>query len=261
MLPPDFPRPDFYIASIGRTGSTLIANWLTEPPERIVLIEPFLFALRNPDMVRAQFDGLDMPVSDADWDGPEPGTPDTDWQERFRRIFLPRLSGRQWALKEVLNLEHERVIETFAPPRVIVTVRDIRDVATSFIEKHRIQNIEQRFDHRWVRDYCLRETAQIVALCRSLSNRGTAWRSVRYEDFIASQQEREDVAGFVGWPGGGDVARHYDRLRRGFEVERNGSGINARARRREERDLTAADLALVDQIADGCADFQSFFGY
>jgi len=256
MLPADIPSPDFYIASIGRTGSTMIANWLTAPPERIVLIEPFLFALRNPDMLRVQFDELDMPIGDEEWEHP-----DENWQDRFRRLFLPRLAGKRWALKEVIFREHERIIDTFAPPRVLVTVREIRDVVTSFIEKHRIQEQEDRFDHGWVEEYCLRETRQIVEMCKGLPRRGIEWRAVRYEDFIASEAERDAVAEFVGWPGGGEVARHYARLRRGFEVERHGTAINARARRAEERSLTAGDLALVERIAARCGPYQDFFGY
>ena len=260
MLPSDLssvaPCPDFYIAAMGRSGSTMIANWLTLPPDQIVLIEPFLFSLANPPMLRIQLENLNLAVSDAEWD-----YPDATWQDRFARLFAPRLAGKRWALKEVLTIEHERVIAALVPQRVVVTVRDIRDIAASFLEKHKIQNNLHRFDHEWVHAYCLRETEGIVALCDQLDAAGTPWRAVRYEDFTASAAERAALAAFVGWPAGGDVARHLDRLDRGFETDRHGGGINAASRRWEDRVLDADERALAETIAQSCAAYRARFGY
>ncbi|MDF8332099.1 hypothetical protein [Novosphingobium cyanobacteriorum] len=256
MLPADLPRPDFHIAAMGRSGSTMIANWLTVPPGQVVLVEPFLFALRNPDMVRVQLEGLGLAPSDAEWTHP-----DATWQDRFARLFAPRLAGRRWALKEVLASEHARVLEAFAPPRVVVTVRDLRDIAASFFEKHRIQDNLHRFDHQWVHDYCLREAAEMVALCDRLEREGTPWRAVRYEDFTASAAERQALANFVGWQAGGDVTRHLDRLNRGFEAERHGSGISATRRAWADRDLLPQERALAEAIAAESPAYQSRFGY
>ncbi|TCU59817.1 hypothetical protein EDF58_102505 [Novosphingobium sp. PhB57] len=252
----DLPRPDFYIASMGRTGSTMIANWLTLPPEQIVLIEPFLFALKNPTMLRTQLENLGLGATDAEW-----GFADTTWRGRFRRLLAPRLAGRRWALKEVLAAEHRPVLEYFAPPCVVVTVRDMRDIAASFMEKHRIQDNLHRFDDTWVLSYCLREAQEIVELCEFLSSRGTRWRVVRYEDFIRSDADRASLAEFVGWPGGGEVGRHLTQLGRGFETERHGNAINAASRRWEERTLHPLERAFAERIAAECTTYQTFFGY
>ena len=40
FLPPGVERPDFYIAAMGRSGSTMIDNWLTSTPDHLVLVEP-----------------------------------------------------------------------------------------------------------------------------------------------------------------------------------------------------------------------------
>lgn len=234
----------------------MIANWLTLPPERIVLVEPFFFSLRNPGMLREQLDGLGLPPSDEEWQHP-----DASWQDRFFRLFSPRLAGRHWAFKEVLSAEHRRVISTFAPRRIVVTVRNIRDIAASFLEKHKIQKNTDRLDHDWVSSYCLRESHEIVDFCTTLKDRGIPWRVSRYEDFVASAEMRNALAEFVGWPGGGDVARHLDRLRRSFEIERHGRMVSSQRRHWNERDLDSRERVLAEEIVSQCSRYQDFFGY
>jgi hypothetical protein len=255
-LAADLPRPDFLMASMGRSGSTMIANWLTDPPGRVVLIEPSLFALRNPNMVRVQLPEFSAPASDAEWTHP-----DADWQARFRRLFAPRLVGRRWALKEVLVAESRRIMETFAPPRVVVTVRDIGAIAASFLEKHRRQNNRDRFDAGWVDAYCRRESAAMVALCDAMLRAGLPHHVVRYEDFVASEAVRQQLAAFVGWPGGGLAQRHFGKLGRAFEAERHASGISARTPSLPERALEPEELALLPGIVADCAAYQARFGF
>ena len=43
-----------YLAATGRSGSTLVANWLTLPPDQVVLLEPELLAgLRHRSLIKA----------------------------------------------------------------------------------------------------------------------------------------------------------------------------------------------------------------
>jgi hypothetical protein len=256
MIPSDLPRPDFLMASMGRSGSTMIANWLTDPPGRVVLIEPALFALRNPDMVRVQLPEFSPPATDAEWT-----LPDADWQARFRRLFAPRLAGRRWALKEVLVAESQRVITALAPPRVVVTVRDIGAIAASFFEKHRRQGNRDRFDAAWVGAYCRRESAAMAALCAAMEADGLPHHVVRYEDFVASPDVRARLAEFVGWPGGGHPQRHLGKLGRGFETERHASGISTRTPSLPDRALEPDELALLPAIIADCASYQEYFGF
>lgn len=256
LLGPDLPRPDFLMASMGRSGSTMIANWLTQPPERVVLIEPSLFALRNPDMVRVQLPAFSVPADDTEWT-----FPDSDWQSRFRRLFAPRLDGRRWALKEVLVAESTRVMAAFAPLRVVVTVRDIGMIAASFLEKHRRQGNQDRFDAGWVGAYCRRESAAMVALCRTMDRDDVPYHVVRYEDFVASPQARACLSAFVGWPGGGDPQRHFGKLGRAFEIGRHASGVSTHSPSLPERALEPEELALLPAILADCAAYQDAFGF
>lgn len=255
-LPGDLPRPDFLIASVGRSGSTMISNWFTRPPGQLVLIEPFLFALRNPAMIHRQLAHFGLAATDAEWE-----FADADWLARFRRLFAPRLAGKRWAFKEVLGEEHRKALTAFAPPRVIITVRDIDAIAASFLEKHRLQGNRDRFDADWVVAYCLRETRAIVDLRATLAAQGTPCRVTRYEDFVASAEERGALASFVGWAGDGDVGRHFGHLGRSFEAERHAGGIGQAAPSLTTRALEPAELALVEQITADCAAYRAAFGY
>jgi hypothetical protein len=262
-------QPDFLIAAMGRSGSTMIANWLTRPPGQLVLIEPFLLALHNPQMLHRQFEDFGIPATADAWE-----VADADWQARFKRLFAPRLAGRRWAVKEVLGEEHRRFLAAFAPPRVVITVRNIADIAASFLEKHRLQGNRHRFDAGWVAAYCRREASAIVALKETLAAQGTPHRITRYEDFVASAEERTALADFTGWAGGGEVARHLDSLGRSFEAERHGSsgirsgidggidsGIGSAAPSLASRGLEPAEVALVAEIAADCAAYSAAFGY
>jgi len=250
------PRPDFLIASMGRSGSTMIANWLTNPPGQIVLIEPFLFARANPAMLHRQFAELGMAATAEEW-----AFTDADWQARFQRLFAPRLAGRRWAVKEVLEEEHRKLLAAYGPRPVLITVRDIDAIAASFLEKHRLQGNRHRFDGDWVATYCRRETDAILALRSDLAEAGTPCRVVRYEDFVASAAERAAVAAFVGWEGDGDVARHFGHLGRSFEAERHGGAVSNSAPAITARGLDPDELSLVRAIADDCATYRTAFGY
>lgn len=256
FLRPGMARPDFYVAAIGRSGSTMLCNWLSRPPGQLVFIEPFFMRPANPRLLRIQLADFGMAVSDAEWT-----RPDATAAKRFQRLMQPRLKGRSWAFKEVLCEEHFRVLHSFAPKRVLIAVRDIVDVALSFFEKHRLQCNLDRFSDQWVNDYCIRECAGILEFRDRLEAQGIPLRVVRYEDFTSSQASRRDIADFVAWIPGGRIDSHLAEFDRRFEIERHGRTISARPRTQGERVLDEAQFAAAEAIADRCAAYQSAFGY
>jgi hypothetical protein len=256
FLPASVEPPDFYVAAIGRSGSTMLCNWLASPPNRLVFHEPFFLRPQNSRLLRIQLDELGMAVSDEDW-----AERDETPAQRFERLMAPRLQGRRWGLKEVLCEEHVRILDALAPARVLITVRNIADVALSFFEKHRVQGNLDRFSDEWVERYCISESAGLVDYHRLLHARAIPHHVVRYEDFIAADAERAAVARFVGWPGGGRTGDHLAAFDRAFEVERHGRSVSDQIRSREHRSLDLTQLRLSDIIAEQCADYQVEFGY
>lgn len=249
-------RPDFYVAAIGRSGSTMLCNWLTRPPRQLVFIEPFFMRTSNPRLLRIQLAHFGMPASDCEWT-----REDQTAAARFQRLMGARLEQRRWAFKEVLCEEHFRVLDAFAPPRVVITVRDIADVALSFFEKHRLQQNLHRFDDQWVVDYCLREGSGILDFIDRLQDRKIPFLILRYEDFTRSEQARRDAAAFVGWEGGGAIDTHLREFDREFEVHRHGSTISGSLRHRTGRELDKEAFDLADSIAQRLGSYQAAFRY
>lgn len=250
------PAPDFYIAAIGRSGSTMLSNWLSNPPGRIVFNEPFFLHPMNSRLLRTQLGNLGMAVTDQDWE-----KRDESEAERFSRLMGPRLRGRRWAAKEVLFEEHVAMTNSFSPPRVLITVRDIEDVALSFFDKHRQQHNLNRFSDHWVADYCVRESGGILAYLELLESRDIASLVVRYEDLIGSAGIQRTIADFTGWPGGGDIAANMADFGRGFEIGRHGPAMSGRATATTDRLLDPENRRSAARIAEGCASYQERFGY
>ncbi|WP_205480829.1 hypothetical protein [Sphingomonas arenae] len=249
-------RPDFYIAAIGRSGSTALCNWLTSPPSELVFSEPSFTRLRNPRLLPIQLAAFGMPASDEELAFADPSP-----IARFQRLMAPRLEGKRWALKEVLCEEHALVLDMFAPPRVLLTVRDIHDIALSFFEKHRIQDNLNRFSDQWVKDYCVRESAGLVAFRNFLEIRGIPHYVIRYEELTRSPDVRRSVASFVGWRGDGRVDSNFAEFDRGFEALRHGPAFSGRLRSRGERALRTEECRLAERIVECCSAYQRAFGY
>jgi hypothetical protein len=256
FLPWQVDRPDFYLAAMGRSGSTMICNWLTSPPDQLVFSEPLFTEVANTRLLRIQLANFGMPVVDAEW-----AVEDGSAGARFRRMVAPRLAGKRWGVKEVLCSEHGRYIEQLVPRRVLISVRNIVDVAVSFFEKHRAQGNLHRFNDGWVVDYCRREAAGLVALHDALAKGSRQHMVVRYEDFVASDTCRRELAGFLGWRGGGATDRHLQEFDRGFEVTRHGQSVCPRSRALGERELDAKLLGMAGQIEKDCSEYQRVFGY
>lgn len=250
------PRPDFYIASLGRSGSTMLGNWLSLPPRQLVFNEPFFTRPANSRLLRIQLANFGMPATDVEWQQPATSGP-----ERFRSLMTERLRGRRWAFKEVLCEEHAKVLRDFDPPRIIITVRNVTDVALSFFEKHRLQDNLARFGDDWVVDYCVRETEGLLRLERHLLSSGRAYQVVRYEELTRSADVQRSVAAFVEWDSGGSVNAHLRDFDRDFEVERHGSEITSSIRTAQRRNLGPELQRLAREISERCIEFQRRFNY
>ena len=256
FLPTGVERPDFYIAAMGRSGSTMIANWLTSSPSQLVFVEPAFLSLPNTRLLRIQLENLGLGPSDEEWDRADPSA-----ASRFARLMSPRLASRRWAVKEVLCAEHGASLDLLRPKRVLITVRNINDVALSFFEKHRLQGNLARFSDEWVVDYCIRESAGLIAFRDELVRRSTPFEVVRYEDFTQSKETRSRVAAFLGWPGGGPTDAHLNRFDRTFEAERHGTTISSMNRQPSERQMDERINCLAEAINHQCSEYQRMFGY
>jgi hypothetical protein len=253
------PSPDVYIASLGRSGSTLIANLMTTPPDRLVLVETQLhrgggYAGMFDQMARW---GWQVGADElARWQKPPPGQSPA---ERAAAVLADRLIGlARWGVKEVDPTAHKPGIALLRPKRVIVLVRDIRDVMLSFVEKFQR---EGRSDYSGEIRWRLIDGARVMTWLADGQCGGGPMRIVRYEDFVASADERAALARWLDWPLDGDPDRNLDLYRRNYEIERHRGVVSQVSVGRRAQVAGTATGVLVARMGEFLARYQRRFGY
>jgi hypothetical protein len=131
--------PFLYIASLRRTGSTVVSEALTLLPHCFIFREPLLarnqFTARPTD---AALLGVDLMGLAARF--PPRGAPQTPTAlEAFKNELLPQLRGvvAQVGVKEIWHDNWRAYKELFPAMRVVLTGRDPRDVYISLCERAR----------------------------------------------------------------------------------------------------------------------------
>ena len=234
-------NPDLYIASMGRSGSTLIANWLSVPERgQYVFVEPNLLQGVSP-LLSTQLERFGLGAD-------PPGVATLE-------AFASGMAGRQWGVKEVKGMLHDHVGAAILPSCVVITVRDIAEVYLSLVEKHRVQGVEDRFDPAWSADYCMRESAYLLGMGRA----NPSYHVVRYHEFVASPAIRDHLSEVTGFAGGGTVDFNFDLYSRSYE-----SGMfqgRIAPRKQAYHTITERDVQAARDVSAQCAGYQAHFGY
>lgn len=253
------PRADLYVAAMGRSGSTLLANLLTTPPSRWVLVEPwFPMGASSPHLLQ-QMRRFGFEVADADWQRDRQAATAEARRFRLARLFGERLAGlERWGIKEIRPGLHEATVELIRPARVVLQVRDLRDVALSFVEKF-ARTPTTRYDHAWARHYIRIAAAALVRLRQRLP--AERLRVVRYEQLVASPAERRALADWLDWLLDGEQDRNLDLFQRAYEIDRHGGALTETSVRRHEREPSDGDRAFADRVAGENTRYQAEFGY
>jgi hypothetical protein len=224
---------DVYIAAMGRSGSTALANWLTIPPTHFVLHEPGLLRSQPTRLLGMQLSGWGVTLDDV--------------------------MSAHWAAKEVEPHDHDPMIAAYSPARILICVRDIREAVKSYLEKHRVQGLLDRFDDRWTRDYVIECASSLVRLANRLDAEGKPWRIARYEEFARDPDRLADLAGWIGWPGGGDTSAGFKEFDRGYEADRHVRELGSSTVAVENRGLDDAAMAVVAEVTAATGDYQRRF--
>lgn len=247
------------IVGVGRAGTTLLANLLTNPPRSLVLIEPGITRGGVDAPLREQLRraGVDAPESAFD------AAREPDALERFAAI-LPRLAGiEKWGVKEVNPAGLDGLVRVFRPRRYLLAVRDLHYVAASGLRKLKAGKRGDQ-NEAWLLDRLSAGADAVMRLARELDAR--AWRAVRYEDLVASEAERGAIADWLDWPLDGDPARCMDLFGREAEVTKHDGRVTTRSLGGDaggagEAEWTTDERVFARALIDRVPGFQERFGY
>jgi hypothetical protein len=205
------PYPFIYIASLPRTGSTLIGELLTQPPYAFIFQEPHLgknyFALQENDVVRLKKYDVDLPQFVKYrllWAfflrRLRPFGVQQDYMvKQFKRVLMPQLFGNkaQIGVKEIRHQGWQNYLRHFPKMRVIMTGRDPRDLYISYFRKW------QRGTIRWERPFTPQTVAQELNeqfnYQLAIKN-ATQCLTVRYEDLCSRPKIVEEIKQFSQSP-------------------------------------------------------------
>lgn len=253
-IPEKLPRADLYIAALPRSGATMLANLLSCPPNRWILVEPGLHHPRPSSGLPIQISRF-LAASGADPAGRAAATL-TSRRQILDQLAdcLPRLEA--WGIKEV-GPEHDTAITALRPRKTVILVRDVRDVLLSFLE-HQNRLLGCHWAHLSHLEYLSDCCTALAALCER-DDPNT--RICRYEDLVSSPNERNALADWLSWPLDGDIDRNLDLYYREYEIARHCGEVSINSVGRYSREQPSINATLVRQLGMLYDDFNGKFGY
>ncbi|MBX3385410.1 MAG: sulfotransferase [Phycisphaeraceae bacterium] len=245
---------DLLIVGVGRAGTTLLANLLTSPPRSLVLIEPGITRGGVDAPLREQFNRAGLTLPDDAFDASR----QPDSLQRFLRLLPAMERFEKWGVKEVNPAGLDALMHTFRPLRHLLAVRDLRFVAVSGLRKlHTARRADQ--NELWLLDRLAAGAQTVLRLAHSLP--ADAARVVRYEDLVASDTERQDIARWLDWPMDGDPTRCLDLFGRESEVAKHDGRVTDRSLQSGESDWSIDERVFARSLIDRVPGFQERFGY
>lgn len=235
------PTMDVLILGVPRSGTSMLGNLMSSPPEQLILYEPHL-GRRKPSRYAAdQMAELGLPAFRS---------------TRALARYVDAHTGR-WGVKEVMARHLRPTLRLYEIGRVVFVVRDIRHAAMSIFD--RVREIPHRFSPGW-RGQGIVETAGLVVdlHARMASERKTV---VRYERFVTDETYRREVEEELSWPLRGDPTRGLRQQGRARELERHEQRVTARSLELRETEDDPEKLAFADELVAQCTAYQELFGY
>lgn len=254
-LPPDNEifRADLYIAAMGRSGSTALANMLTTPPKRWVLTEPWFINGAMSKTIRGRWSEFGWADNDKDWWLPAAQRTNEHFAQRYSDFLVPHLAKLDaWGVKEVRGDFHAPTIATIRPVKIIVLVRDIRDVIRSLLEKQIRQGSEATHGRPWIEQYISTASVSLVTIASANADNV---KVVKFEEIMNNPAAERNLAEWLNWPLDGDPSAGLIEHGRGYEIKRRTEG--------EPRVLPVDAATVIEEIAavHSAAAYQRHFGY
>lgn len=247
---------DLLIASLPRSGSTMLASALTVPPDQVVLHEANmtlgqLFEKGCIARINRQLEPFGAPAM------------------RTRSEVAAWLNENmaRWGTKEVNARSIESTVDQYKPRKIVIITRNARHAGMSALErKTRISQQKRKQFLNHIRE-AVRHAAQCARVLIKLSHRDDAI-VVPYERYVQDEPYRREVCQTLGWSDGGDIASAFSSEHwpdasksRMYEVARHNGQISAASVTMRQDEVDEAALAVADAFEHECRRYQEHFGY
>lgn len=257
------PRMDIAVMGMMRSGSTLVADLLTVPGRSLVLNEPYLLDRWSAPLQERLFAlyrgfGLDPGAL------PPPGRHARN-QDHLVATILPQLAatGCLWGAKYADLHSWRRITDSYAPRRLILTLRDLRAVFLSGLDllnrvRVRFGDERHRRDEAWLFAFIAYSVHELLALRR------LPHLALRYEDLVRDAATRDALARHVGLDRLGEGRLNLDRhgeRRAAWEREKHGDAITERSLRRFEAEPPGPMRSMAERLWRMFPDYSDAFGY
>lgn len=229
-----------------------MANLLTTPPKRWIIVEPGITRGGMEELVRRQAENFGLTMDEREWHA-EPSP-----LNRFDSLLAPRLAElERWGIKEVNPTGVLDALKLLRPVRLILTTRDPRAAAASGLRKlDRRRRADQ--DDEWWRQR-LHESARLaIDLRRSWA--GDRLRVVRFESLVADESARKDLESWLDWPLDGAPERGLELYNRLDEVAKHGGQLTSKSLTTPPQDSPRIS-AFADRFHEEAVDYRREFGY
>ena len=248
-------RLDLYLAAMGRSGSTVLCDLYSRYPSHWLMNEPWIVrgSYGVVQLERIRRFGFD--VAEEDWSCKIDGESDLD---RFYRVYSRMIEGLEFfGAKEVRCEFHEGYFRLMRPKRVLVLVRDIRDVIISLIEKILIEN-KDGYDTHFVTEYLTRNCRGLIEFYDSIRDGDV--EVLKYEEFCVSEARRRQIDCFIGHERVERIPKAGNLSARPWEIERHGLGVSDKSVNRFRSEENIDWRYMYNEIPE-CRQYNEFFGY
>lgn len=245
-----------------RSGTTLVADLLTVRGRSLVLSEPNLLGAWHPTLASA----IHRLVTDFGIEVPPPPTekPPTRIYNYFDRAILPELQGLDfWGVKYVDLFGWQQLFQRYQPRKLILCVRDLREVAVSSIELAERMKLgfpggAHMRDEAWILTRLAHSVHELLAMRR------LPHFVLRYEDLVEDPKVRERLADYVGLDELGterlNLTIERD-SRHSWESRKHGSGVTKKALGRFEREPPGPVRNLAERVWRLLGEYSVAFDY
>lgn len=249
-------KPFLYICSLRRTGSTMLAELLSDLPACFVFREPRLVKgrLRAKKELIPLFDAVGIDII-----GVKRAMRQLDRPAALAhfKAFVEGSAAKvaQFGIKEIYHSGFETISELFPDMKVIVTARDPRDIFLSLY--HRRKKIEKR-GKRWFDPDVLLEYLRAEFERQKAMIARHAHLKVRYEDFCSSPETLESIRVFAECEsrGTGLLGKTY-----GYDFQKHSIAVDASRTELWKRETDEIALHNAAYVFEGMREYAEYWGY